>query len=81
MWSLWCSATRQAGAAVAAGLAALVQRQVKGALAEPARASQDEAAGVVWARTWGPGGGVTILPGLVHALMLVAGVIAVVRSR
>ncbi len=39
-------------AAVAAGLAGLVEGQVEGAVAEPAVAAEDEAAGVVRA---GPG--------------------------
>ena len=68
-------------AAVAAGLAALVQRGVEGAVAAPALAAQHEAARVVRARTRSRGGGVTIFRGLVHALVLVLGVIAAERPR
>jgi hypothetical protein len=47
-------------AAVAAGLAALIERKVEGARAEPALAAQDQAAGVVRAGARGPGWAVTI---------------------
>lgn len=72
------------GAAESAGLAALGQWQVEGAVAEPSRTAQDQTCGVVRAGTRGTGGGVTIFRGfvgvLVHALgAAMAGVITVVR--
>ncbi len=93
---VWCGSVRTPGhlgaesavfgdaagwAAVAAGLAALVQWGVEGAVAAPALAAQYEAARVVWARTRSPGGGVTIFPGLVHAPVVVSGGMVAVRAR
>ncbi len=55
-------------AAVAAGLPGSVERHVEGAVAEPSLAAEDEAAGVVRARSRSPGGGVTIFALLAHRL-------------
>ena len=68
-------------AAEAAALAALDEWLVKGALAEPALAAQDQAGGMVRARPWGPGRRVTVFALLGHPVASVAGVIAVVRVR
>jgi hypothetical protein len=58
-------------AAVAAGLAGLVERQVERLVAEPPVAAEDEAAGVVWAGPGGLGRGVTIFAVLGHRGALV----------
>jgi hypothetical protein len=74
------------GAAESAGLAALVQRQVEGAVAEPSRTAQDQTCGVVRAGPRRSGGGVTIFRGLVRVLVhalgaAMAGAITAVRVR
>ena len=58
-------------AAVAAGLAGLVEGQVESPVAEPPAAAEDEAAGVVRAGSRGLGRGVTIFALFGHRLALV----------